>query len=120
MIVTASMDAPLVTRPKFFAQNFLEDFPRPAFRQGVNKFNGFGNFESRQMLSTMIQDFGFARLAARLQRNDGLGDFSPLLVGNGDNRAFQDGGVLVKDALNFRRGHVLAARSGSCPWRDRQ
>ena len=59
------MDAPLLARPIFFAQNFLQDFPRSAFRQGIGKFNGFGDFESRQMLSAMLQDFGFGGLTAR-------------------------------------------------------
>ena len=32
-----------------------------------------------------------------------------MLVRNGDDRAFQDGGMVIKHALNFRRGHVFAA-----------
>src|SRR5579862_6879159 len=102
------MYSPLVARPILLPQNLLQDFPRPTLRQGVAKLKRFGNFEPCEVLSAMFRDLSLGNLTARLEGYEGPGDLAPFFVGHGDDRALEHRGVLVKHALDFRRGHVLA------------
>src|SRR5579859_5879070 len=101
-IIQLSGNPPVPSRPIFFAQNFLQNLSRSTFGQTVQEFNGLGNFETTQMLPTVIEEISLAGLLARLESDDRFGDLAPLIIRDGDHRTFKDGGVTVEDTFDFR------------------
>ena len=62
-----------------------------------------------QYPAAVFDDLLGADLGAVADHDDGVDYFPPALVGRGDHRAFEDGGVGVDDVLYLGGVHVLAA-----------
>src|SRR5262252_2919942 len=95
--------------PLLVAQDELLDLARRGLGE-VPELDGGGTLEARNESAAKRDDVLLRRARARLERHEGLGAFSPLLVGHRHHRAFENGRVARDRLLHLDRGDVLAAR----------
>src|SRR5262245_34062779 len=99
----------LVDSRGFAAQHVLLDLAGGGLGKLRHEGEGMRNFEVSHPFARELAEFVFGCRAARFQYHESARGFSPLLVGNTDNRDFLYRGMAQQDAFDFDRGDVLAA-----------
>ena len=90
----------LVTAPLFITQYIFLYLTGRGFGQ-VAERDGGGALEMSQAFTAEGDELRFCGLLTWFKRHKGFGPFAPLLVGDGDDGAFHDGGMLSHGLLNF-------------------
>src|SRR5437773_5329173 len=95
--------------PIFFAEHFLQNLAGATLGKAVSELDGLRHFEPSKVFSAMIHDFLFGSALRITQGDDRLRHFTPGIIRNRDHSAFEYRRMLVKHALDFRRGNVFAS-----------
>src|SRR5262249_3281987 len=99
----------LVDGGGFAAQHVLLDLAGGGLGKLRHECEAMRNFEVCHPFAREFAELVFGGGAARFQHHERARGFSPLLVGNADNRDFLYGGMAEQNAFHFDRGDVLAA-----------
>jgi hypothetical protein len=96
-----SMNPFLHAFPEWFADLAFEDFSRAAFWKLFAKVNLLGNFEAREMIAAVSDEFLVGCGGFRFENDDGHGHFTPAFIGSRHHGGFQNGWMRKKGVFDF-------------------